>query len=189
MTRPWLKFFPRDWRADPRLKLCSLAARGLWIDLIAYMHEGEPYGHLTIDHVAPGIGGIAALTGRPVAEIRKALNELEACQVFSRTAAGVIYSRRMVRDQQAMEEGRAHAERRWAQSREPNGGPLGQAKKPPMGRPLRRRQRAEARLQKHQTHTRSLPRARMRSRSSGALIPSATAPIPKSRPASAFSRR
>ena len=53
MTKPWLKFYPADWRADPRLRMCSLAARGLWIELMSYMHEGEPYGHLTIDGVPP----------------------------------------------------------------------------------------------------------------------------------------
>lgn len=97
-ARPWLKFYPADWRADPRLRMCSLAARGLWIDLISYMHEGEPYGHFTIDGVMPEVADIASLIGRPVAEVRRALDELEARQVFSRTEDGVIYSRRMVRD-------------------------------------------------------------------------------------------
>lgn len=96
--RPWMKFYPLDWRGDPRLRMCSFAARGLWIDLMSYMHEGKPYGHLTIDGVAPDLSGIAALTGRPVAETKKTLAELEARQVFSRTLEGTIYSRRMVRD-------------------------------------------------------------------------------------------
>lgn len=98
MNRPWMKFYPSDWRGDPRLRMCSYAARGLWIDLISYMHEGQPYGHLTIDGVAPDLSGIAALTGRPVAEAKKALAELEVRKVFSRTPEGTIYSRRMVRD-------------------------------------------------------------------------------------------
>lgn len=96
--RPWMKFFPADWRADPRLRMCSLAARGLWIDLIAYMHEGVPYGHLTIDGRAPDLSGIAALVARPPAEVKKALRELEEKHVTARTDEGVIYSRRMVRD-------------------------------------------------------------------------------------------
>lgn len=98
MTRPWLKFYPSDWRGDPRLRMCSLAARGLWIDLISYMHEGEPYGHLTINGIQPDIGDIAALVARPLAEVRKALAELEAKQVFSRAESGAVYSRRMARD-------------------------------------------------------------------------------------------
>jgi len=100
MRRPWLKFYPADWRADPRLRLCSLAARGLWIELISYMHEGEPYGHLTIDNMKPSIGDIAALVACSKNDVIKLLAELERRQVYSRTDQGVIYSRRMVRDNQ-----------------------------------------------------------------------------------------
>lgn len=96
--RPYMQFYCSDWRADPRLRMCSLAARGLWIDLISYMHEGEPYGHFTIDGVQPDLNGIAALVARPQREVTKALAELEARQVFSRTDNGIIFSRRMVRD-------------------------------------------------------------------------------------------
>lgn len=98
MKRPWLKFYPADWRADPRLRMCSLAARGLWIDLMTYMHEGEPYGHLTIDGLVPTVDAMAGLVGRPHREVIKALVELEARGVFDRGDKGVIISRRMVRD-------------------------------------------------------------------------------------------
>jgi len=27
---PWVTFYPTDWRADPGLRHCSLAARGRW---------------------------------------------------------------------------------------------------------------------------------------------------------------
>jgi hypothetical protein len=98
MNRPWLKFYPSDWRADPRLRMCSLAARGLWIDLISYMHEGEPYGYLMIDGSSPSVDDVSALVGRPRKEVMQALNELESRLVFSRSETGIIYSRRMVRD-------------------------------------------------------------------------------------------
>lgn len=93
-----MKWYPADWRADPRLRMCSLAARGLWADLLSYMHEGTPYGHLTIDGVKPDMQGISSLVGRPIGEVRKAMAELESRQVFSRDEAGAIFSRRMVRD-------------------------------------------------------------------------------------------
>lgn len=96
--RPYFNFYPSDWRGDPRLRMCSLAARGLWIDLISYMHEGTPYGHLTIDGHAPDESEIASLVARPVREVRAALNELTSKNVCSRTDGGVIFSRRMVRD-------------------------------------------------------------------------------------------
>ncbi len=108
MGRPWMKFYPADWRGDPRLRLCSLAARGLWIDLMSYMHEGEPYGYLTIDGAQPDRHGIAALVGRPLPEVRKALSELEARRVFSRAPNGALYSRRMVRDKARAEQDAAN---------------------------------------------------------------------------------
>ena len=113
MNRPWMKFYPADWRADPRLRMCSLAARGLWIDLISYMHEGEPYGHLTIDGRAPNLDDIASLVARPRAEVKKALAELEDRQVFSLSDKGAIFSRRMVRDNERSEEGRRQISKRW----------------------------------------------------------------------------
>ena len=116
MNRPWMKFCPSDWRADPRLRMCSLAARGLWIDIISYMHEGEPYGHLTIDGAIPDLRAIAALVGRPVGEVRKALDELEGRQVCGRSDSGAIISRRMVRDEERSSEGRSEVANRWGQS-------------------------------------------------------------------------
>lgn len=106
--KPWLKFYPADWRADPRLRVCSLAGRGLWIDLMAYMHEGQPYGHLTIDGRAPDEAEIAALVARPLSEVRKALSELRRKNIFSVTTEGVIYSRRMVRDHAKAERDRSN---------------------------------------------------------------------------------
>ena len=104
---PYIKWYPSDWRADPRLRMCSLAARGLWIELIGYMHEGEPYGYLTINDIAPSIEDIAALVGRPLVEVRKAMAELELRQVYSTDALqGTPYSRRMVRDKAKAEQDR-----------------------------------------------------------------------------------
>ena len=95
--QPWMKWYPADWR-DPRLRLCSLAARGLWADMLSYMHEGEPYGHLTIAGVRVETDDLAKLVGQPLGDVKRALAELEAKSVFSRTDSGAIYSRRMVRD-------------------------------------------------------------------------------------------
>jgi hypothetical protein len=122
MSRPWMKWYPRDWRADPRLRMCSLAARGLWMELIGFMHEAEPYGHLLIDGKQPAAADIAALVGRPLAEIRKALAELDERGVYSLTDDDVIFSRRMVRDADRSEEGRKQVEKRWG-DREPNRSP------------------------------------------------------------------
>ncbi|MCA1571332.1 MAG: hypothetical protein LC798_13630 [Chloroflexi bacterium] len=50
---PWYPLFPADWRGDVALQSCSLAARGLWFEMMNLMHDGEPYGHLTTSSGAP----------------------------------------------------------------------------------------------------------------------------------------
>ena len=97
MSEPWLKFYTSDWRADPRLKMCSPAARGMWIEMICLMHEATPYGHLMIHGQSPNEAQLASLTGILSAEVPDLIGELERLGVFSRTREGVIYSRKLVR--------------------------------------------------------------------------------------------
>lgn len=97
MTDPWLKFFPTDWRSDPKLRMCSLAARGLWIEMISIMHEATPYGHLLVSGLAPTDTQLAVLVGASPDQIPALRGELDSAGVFSRTGKGVIYSRRMTR--------------------------------------------------------------------------------------------
>lgn len=103
MKRPAFMFYPADWRKDPELRVCSIAARGLWIDMIALMHEGEPYGHLVVNGMAITDAQLARLVGESVGAVRRLLAELESHNVFSRTAEGVIFSRRMVADEHIRE--------------------------------------------------------------------------------------
>lgn len=95
---PWVKWYFSDWRGDPKLRACSFAARGLWADLLAIMHECEPYGHLTWKGEAMPATRLARLTGGSPGEVEALLRELEEEGVFSRTRRGVIYSRRQVAD-------------------------------------------------------------------------------------------
>lgn len=95
--QPWVKFYTVDWRSDPRLKMCSMAARGLWIEMICLMHEATPYGHLLVSGQCPTDAQLAVLVGAPPEQITALLGELESAGVFSRTREGVIYSRKLSR--------------------------------------------------------------------------------------------
>lgn len=97
--RPAFQFYPGDWRTDPGLRLCTMLARGLWIEMMAIMHEGEPYGHLTAQGRPISDDMLARLVGESPAAVKRAIKDLDANGVFSRTDDGVIYSRRMVRDE------------------------------------------------------------------------------------------
>ena len=94
----WSKFFWRDWRQETGLKLCSLAARGLWMELLCIMHEGTPIGHLAMHGKPMTHRQIALFVGGTEREVRKYEAELEKYGVFSRTEAGVIFCRRMARE-------------------------------------------------------------------------------------------
>lgn len=96
---PWMKFYPSDWRSDPKVRLCSMAARGLWIEMLALMHEADPRGHLIVSGQRPTDIQLSVLTGCPTDQLPDLLGELESAGVFSRTSKGVIYSRRMTRDE------------------------------------------------------------------------------------------
>ncbi len=98
VEQPWFKFYPTDWRADQMLRLCSVAARGLWLECMCLMHEAKPYGHLLVNGRAITAAQLANLTGIPVGKIGGLIAELDGAGVFSRNDDGVIYSRRMIRD-------------------------------------------------------------------------------------------
>jgi len=95
--KPWMKFYPGDWRADEALRSCSIAARGLWIEMIALMHSAEPYGSLLIKGKRIDKKRLASLAGISEKECSELLFELEGMSVFSRDEDGTIYSRKMRR--------------------------------------------------------------------------------------------
>ena len=106
MKRPAFQFYPADWRKDAGAQSCSIAARGLWLEMLCIMHECDPYGHLHINGRPVDAPQLARLVGITPRECNKLLAELETNAVFSRTDANTIYSRRMVRDE-ALREVRA----------------------------------------------------------------------------------
>ena len=92
------RFFWADWRSDPCLRTCSLAARGLWMDMLSIAAEAQPTGYVLVNGRTPSTTDLARLTGAPEADVQAALAELSAAGVYSRDRNGRIYSRRMVRD-------------------------------------------------------------------------------------------
>lgn len=44
--RPSIQFYPADWRNNAKLRRCSWAARGVWIELIGLLHDSDEYGVL-----------------------------------------------------------------------------------------------------------------------------------------------
>lgn len=104
---PWFKFHSADWRGDQSLRATSLAARGLWIEMLSIMHDAPVYGHLMHqggEAITPE--ELARIVSAPLPEVEACLRELERYAVFGRNRAGVIYSRRMVRDEKTARKSR-----------------------------------------------------------------------------------
>lgn len=98
--RPAFQFYPDKWQTDKDLRTCSIGARGLWAEIMCVIHTCTPYGHLTdAKGRAMPDSDAAQLCGVGLPSYRKLLAELEDKGVPSRTDGGVLYSRRMVRDE------------------------------------------------------------------------------------------
>ncbi|OCX17608.1 hypothetical protein QV13_12695 [Mesorhizobium hungaricum] len=111
MSGPWMKFYPSDWRADPALRMCSMAARGLWIEMLCVMHEAEPRGHLLVNGNPVTERQLAALAGVSLKEAGALVGELEQAGVFSRDDNGTVYSRRMKCDEEKANQDKANGKR------------------------------------------------------------------------------
>lgn len=95
---PYIRFFPADWLQD-NVAGCSLAAQGLWLRMMFIMHRTDRYGYLTLNGAAMQPDTICRMAGCTPAEYDVLLDELMKAGVPSVTDDGIIFSRRMVRDE------------------------------------------------------------------------------------------
>jgi len=96
-----LEIYTRDWMTNPELRMCSLSSRGLSLDMLCLMHESGRRGflqHVSGDPVTAA--QLAQLTGCATSVVEGLLQELKSAGVFSCTGDGMIYSPRMVRDEE-----------------------------------------------------------------------------------------
>jgi len=96
-NEPWLQFYLNDWLGQTRG--CSLAARGLAIDMFCVMHQhGQPYGYLAMPAGKPmPPAKLANRANCSLKEFLRLVDELLSEQVFARTPEGVLYSPWLVR--------------------------------------------------------------------------------------------
>ena len=113
MKRPSFQFYPADWRTDSSLKVCSLSARGLWVEMLCLMHElgqqeGSRYGYLELRGKKLTNQQLSRLVGVPEESLNVLLEELEEAGVFSLDDKQTIFSRRLLRDE-SLKQKRAEA--------------------------------------------------------------------------------
>lgn len=94
----WTKFYWSDWESDPALRLCSLAAQGLWMRMLCIASAHDPIGYVAVAGRGLDETALARMTGCSGSEAADLLGELDRNGVFSRDRTGRIFSRRMVND-------------------------------------------------------------------------------------------
>jgi hypothetical protein len=109
--RPADLWFWSDWFSSVDLRSCSLAARGLWADMLGIMSRSDRKGYLSINGRPMDSKELAKFSGEFKDKVEELLVELEYYRVFSRDEDGTIYNRRMVRESDLSKK-RAEAGRR-----------------------------------------------------------------------------
>ena len=119
--RPADQWYWDDWFSSFDVRLCSLAARGLWIDMLGIMFKAEIRGTLTINGKQIDGKILAKIVRDTEQNINTYIRELEDNKVFSRLEDGTIINRRMFNKSKRKEEisqvrseaGKKGAEVRW----------------------------------------------------------------------------
>jgi hypothetical protein len=107
-----------DWKKDLAVRSVSLAARGLWMEMLCAMHDSEQRGCLVHANGRPvTTEQLARMAGCSVDDAGVLLDELLDAGVCSVDERGVVYCRRMVREA-GISETRSEVARKGATSRE-----------------------------------------------------------------------
>lgn len=100
---PFMPFFPSDYLRDTRC--LSLAARGVWMDLLCTLWHAPKRGQRTLT-----IAGWAGEVGKSIEEVQPLLDELMTMEIgeisIEKDGKITVISRRMVRDERARKEAR-----------------------------------------------------------------------------------
>ena len=126
--RPAQQWYWDDWFSEFGLRLCSLAARGLWIDMLGIMFKAEIRGTLAVNGRQINGKSLAKICNTSEQNIDKYLDELEEQEVFSRLEDGTIINRRMFNESNRKEEiskirsaaGKEGAKKRWQKGNKDN---------------------------------------------------------------------
>lgn len=109
VKNPSTRLFWEDLHKDAGLKMCSLAAQGLWTHHMLAICAGS-FGYLAIDGRPMSVSDLAAFIGKPLGQVRSAFAELAKHDVFSVDRFGTPYNRRMVKGQKRAETNRKNGQ-------------------------------------------------------------------------------
>lgn len=90
------EFFPSDWMTDPGLRMCSLEARGLWIDIICLMELSEKKGFLLIGNQKINEEKLRKMFGISKKKIQLLMTELLDYNLMKISEDGTYFCKRIV---------------------------------------------------------------------------------------------
>lgn len=96
MKLPWAKWFFADWLNDPQLSKCSPATRGVWVDLLGAMHNGDRSGQLC--GTAEELSRLARCSAVEIVQSLTQLDTTGAATVTVRNGYYTVTNRRLARE-------------------------------------------------------------------------------------------
>ena len=100
MKLPSMQFYPGDWWKDPGVSALSCEERGIWFQMILLMFESEERGRLVLNGKPMPEEALARVIGLETPRLRGGLTHILEYGVASIDEHGVIFSRRMLRDEE-----------------------------------------------------------------------------------------
>lgn len=147
MKRPSFQFYTGDWQSNAKLRRCSHAEKGIWLDVMCLMHDSETYGAIDwpLKDIAQAVGcKVSDLRGLIAKDVLKGADPNELVEAFTYTprhggkdgetvtlietrTGPYWYSSRMVRDE-------------YVRIHRGIGTRFGETPKPPIGEPPTQRE-------------------------------------------------
>lgn len=109
--QPSFQFYPGDWLKDPGLRACSMAAKGVWMEVLCLMFECKDRGYLVMNHKPWTLQHTAHALGGSFDENMNCLRELVENGVMKQDKKGRFFNSRMVRDERQRERWRGQKRR------------------------------------------------------------------------------
>lgn len=101
---PAFQFYPGDWRKDAGVQALNFHDRGVWFEILCFMHESEQRGKLLLNGRPMSESALSKLLGLDNQILTTTLTTLLEYGVVSKcVSTGALMSRRMVRDEEIRE--------------------------------------------------------------------------------------
>jgi len=99
---PSFQFYPADWLKDPRLKRCTRETKGMWIDIICYLHESDTRGKIsaTVEEWCR----LAGCSAEEFSEFLTENKQKKFADISERNGFVTVKNRRMYREEKARQD-------------------------------------------------------------------------------------